>query len=231
MSGSGYDLVIFDCDGVLVDSEVISCRVHAEVLTRHGYPITADEVRERFLGRSARDADAEIERELGRPLPDAYGPERRATLLAALAQSVEAMAHVREALDAIAAPVCVASSGAHDKIFTTLSRAGLYDRFAPHVFSAFQVKASKPAPDLFLFAAAQMGAAPGRCLVIEDSPSGVTAGRAAGMTVIGFTGGSHCRPSDAGRLREAGACVVIDDMRALRPAIAQSLDYAGIRAI
>jgi HAD superfamily hydrolase (TIGR01509 family) len=221
-----YELVIFDCDGVLVDSEVISCRVHAETLTRHGYPITAEEVRARFLGRSARDANDEVERELGRPLPAAYDPERRAALLAALAESTEAIPHIHAALDMIAAPMCVASSGAHDKIYTTLTRAGLYDRFAPHVFSAFQVRTGKPAPDLFLFAAAQMGAAPGACVVIEDSPSGVTAGRAAGMTVIGFTGGSHCRAGDASRLRDAGACLVINDMRALPQAIAQSLDSA-----
>jgi len=226
-----YGLVIFDCDGVLVDSEVISCRVHAETLTRHGYPITAEEVRARFLGRSARDANAEIERELGRPLPAAYDPERRAALLAALAESTEAIPHIHAALDAIAAPVCVASSGTHDKIFTTLTRAGLYGRFAPHVFSAFQVKAGKPAPDLFLFAAAEMATAPRRCVVVEDSPSGVIAGRAAGMTVIGFTGGSHCRVGDAARLRDAGACLVINDMRALSQAIAQSLDSAETGAI
>jgi len=141
-----FDAVLFDCDGVLVDSEPITCRVHAETLTRHGYPVTAEEVRARFLGRSARDANAEIERELGRPLPAAYDPERRAALLAALAESTEAIPHVHAALDAIAAPVCVASSGAHDKIFTTLMRAGLYHRFAPNIFSAFQVKAGKPAP-------------------------------------------------------------------------------------
>ncbi len=215
------DLVIFDCDGVLVDSEVISCRVHAEALTRHGYPITAEQVRARFLGRSARDANSEIERELGRALPAAYDDDRRTALLDALAQSVEAIPHVHDALTAIGRRMCVASSGAHDKIFTTLSRAGLYDRFAPHIFSAMQVKASKPAPDLFLLAAAEMAVAPSRCLVIEDSVSGVTAARAAGMGVIGFTGGSHCRTGDDRPLRDAGAAVVIDDMRALPRLVAE----------
>jgi HAD superfamily hydrolase (TIGR01509 family) len=215
------DLVIFDCDGVLVDSEVISCRVHAEALTRHGYPITAEEVRARFLGRSARDANLEIERELGRALPAAYDGDRRAALLEALARSVEAIPHAHEALAAIGRRMCVASSGAHDKIFTTLSRAGLYHRFAPHIFSAMQVRASKPAPDLFLLAAEEMAVAPSRCLVVEDSVSGVTAARAAGMGVIGFTGGSHCRPGDDGPLRDAGAGVVIDDMRALPRLVAE----------
>ncbi|WP_458759106.1 HAD family hydrolase [Afipia sp. TerB] len=216
-----YSLVIFDCDGVLVDSEVISCRVHAEVLTRHGYPITPDEVRQRFLGRSARDANLDIERELGRPLPEAYDTERRSALLAALTEGVEAIPYIHEVLDTLTIAACVASSGAHDKIFTTLSRAGLYQRFAPHIFSAAQVARSKPAPDLFLFAAQEMQAAPDRCVVIEDSLSGVTAARAAGMTAIGFTGGSHCRGGDAESLRQAGALAVTDDMRALPELIMQ----------
>lgn len=217
-----YDLVIFDCDGVLVDSEVISCRVHAEVLTRHGYPITAEQVRERFLGRSARDSNLEVERELGHPLPVAYDSERRELLLQALAEAAEAIPHIHDALDAIDTRMCVASSGAHEKIFTTLSRAGLYTRFAPHIFSASQVKMSKPAPDLFLLAADQMKAEPARCIVIEDSVSGVTAARAAGMTVIGFTGGSHCRAGDEANLRAAGATAIIDDMRALPGLLAQA---------
>ncbi|WP_424628672.1 HAD family hydrolase [Bradyrhizobium sp. SYSU BS000235] len=219
---SPYDLIIFDCDGVLVDSEVISCRVHAEVLTRHGYPITAEQVRERFLGRSARDSNLDVERELGRPLPEAYDSERRQLLLEALAEAAEAIPHIHDALDAIDARMCVASSGAHEKIFTTLSRAGLYTRFAPHIFSASQVKKSKPAPDLFLFAAGQMKVEPARCFVIEDSVSGVTAARAAGMTVIGFVGGGHCRPGDEANLQTAGATVVIDDMRALPGLLARA---------
>ncbi len=209
------DLVIFDCDGVLVDSEVISCRVHAEVLTRHGYPISAEDVRRRFLGRTARDAALEVERELGRPLADAYDSERRTALLAALAETVEAIPHLDAALDAIEARICVASSAAHEKIFTTLSRTGFYDRFAPNIFSGTQVSHGKPAPDLFLFAASRMAAHPGRCLVIEDSIPGITGARAAGMTVFGFHGGSHCRPEDGKALRAAGAIVTFDDMRQL----------------
>jgi HAD superfamily hydrolase (TIGR01509 family) len=226
-SAQRYDLVIFDCDGVLVDSEVISCRVHAEVLTRHGYPMTADEVRQRFLGRSARDATLDIERELGRPLPDGYEAERRDALLAALADGVEAIPHIQDLLDTLTIPACVASSGGHDKILTTLSRTGLYQRFAPNIFSASQVSRSKPAPDLFLFAAQVMGAVPSRCLVIEDSISGIVAALAAGMTAVGFTGGSHCRAGDAGRLRDAGATAVINDMRALPGLMAQIAPALG----
>ena len=209
------ELIIFDCDGVLVDSEVISCRVHADVLTRHGYPITAEQVRERFLGRTALEATLEVERELGRPLAETYDSERRTTLLAALAESVEAIPHLHQTLDAIDARICVASSALHEKIFTTLSRVGLYARFAPNIFSGSQVRFGKPAPDLFLFAAEQMKVAPARCLVIEDSVAGVTGGCAAGMRVFGYHGGSHCRPDTAATLRAAGAAVTFDDMRQL----------------
>ena len=215
------DLIIFNCDGVLVDSEVISCRVHADVLSRYGYPITAEEVHRRFLGRTAHDAAAEIERELGRRLADGYDLERRTTLLAALADTVEAIPYLHAALDAIDARICVASSAAHEKIFTTLSRTGLYQRFAPNIFSGTQVSRGKPAPDLFLFAASQMAALPGRCLVIEDSIPGVTGALAAGMTVLGFHGGGHCRPGDGEALRAAGAAVTFDDMRQLPDLLAQ----------
>jgi HAD superfamily hydrolase (TIGR01509 family) len=215
-----FDLIIFDCDGVLVDSEVISCRVHAEVLTRYGYPITADDVHRRFLGRTARDAALEIERELGRPLADSYDLDRRTTLLAALADTVEAIPHLHDALDAIDTPICVASSAAHDKMLTTLTRTKLYQRFAPNIFSGTQVRYGKPAPDLFLLAAKEMAAQPERCLVIEDSVPGVTGARAAGMTVLGFHGGSHCRMGDDETLRAAGSVATFDDMRQLPDLIA-----------
>ena len=185
------------------------------MLTRYGYPISAEEVHRRFLGRTARDAAAEVERELGRPLAETYELERRTTLLAALAETVEAIPHLHDALDAIDARICVASSAAHEKIFTTLSRTGLYMRFAPNIFSGTQVSNGKPAPDLFLFAARQMAALPARCMVIEDSVPGVTGALAAGMTVLGFHGGSHCRPGDGEALRAAGAMVTFDDMRQL----------------
>jgi beta-phosphoglucomutase-like phosphatase (HAD superfamily) len=154
----GVDLVIFDCDGVLVDSEVISCRAHAETLTRHGYPITSDQVLDRFLGVSDREARLTVEAELGRHLPDDFED---------------------------------------------------------------QVKRGKPAPDLFLFAAEQMRVSPQRCIVIEDSVPGITGACAAGMTVLGFHGGSHCRPGYADTLRAAGAQVTFDDMRQLPGLIGQ----------
>ena len=210
-----FDLIIFDCDGVLVDSEVISCRAHAETLTRHGYPITPDQVFDRFLGRSMRKATLEIEAELGRPLPEDFQTQVYAEIFRLFAASLEATPHIDEALAAIMMPVCVASSGPPEKISTSLNHVGLYDRFAPHIFSAVQVTNGKPAPDLFLFAAEQMKTAPARCVVIEDSVAGVTGALAAGMVVFGYHGGSHCRPDTAKTLRAAGAAVTFDDMRQL----------------
>jgi HAD superfamily hydrolase (TIGR01509 family) len=216
-----FDLIIFDCDGVLVDSEVISCRAHAETLTRNGYPITADQVFDRFLGRSMRQANLEVEAELGRSLPDDFGAQLLDELYRSFAAELEAVPHIHETLDTIAQPVCVASSGTHERMRISLGRAGLYDKFAPHIFSVTQVRNGKPAPDLFLFAAEQMAMSPKQCLVIEDSVPGIAAALAAGMTVLGFHGGSHCRPGYADTLRAAGAVVTFDDMRKLAGLIGQ----------
>jgi HAD superfamily hydrolase (TIGR01509 family) len=215
------ELVIFDCDGVLVDSEVISCRAHADVLTRHGYPIDAGQVFHRFLGRSTRQANLEIEAELGRPLPDAYHSDLQDELFRSFEADLQAVPHIHEALGAIALPVCVASSGSQQRMRVSLGRGGLYDRFAPNIFSAAQVTRGKPAPDLFLFAASEMKASPERCLVIEDSVAGVTGAIAAGMTVFGFCGGSHCGPGHDETLRAAGADLTFSDMRQLPALIAQ----------
>jgi HAD superfamily hydrolase (TIGR01509 family) len=215
------DLVIFDCDGVLVDSEVISCRVHAETLTRHGYPITADQVLVRFLGVSDREARQTIESEMGRLLPQDFEAQIGHAALQRYASELTAIPYVGEAIDAIGVPKCVASSGTHEKIRHGLTCAGLYDRLAPDIFSATQVERGKPAPDLFLFAAERMHATPARCIVIEDSIPGIKGARAAGMTVIGFHGGSHCRPGYDDTLKNAGAFATFDDMRQLPDLIAQ----------
>ena len=216
-----FDLIIFDCDGVLVDSEVISCQAHARVLSRHGYAITAEEVFQRFLGRSTRQANLEVEAELGRGLPDDYHTDLRDDLHRSFATDLEAIPHIAAALDRIVQPVCVASSGSHERMRVSLGRAGLYDRFAPHIFSASQVRHGKPAPDLFLYTARRLTTAPNRCLVVEDSPAGIAAAVAAGMTAIGFSGGSHCGPEHGSRLQARGTALVIADMRELATAIAK----------
>jgi beta-phosphoglucomutase-like phosphatase (HAD superfamily) len=212
---SKFDLVIFDCDGVLVDSELISCRAHSEMLTRHGYPITSDEVLARFLGVSDREARLIIEAELGRDLPGDFEVQVKQATLQFYAGDLQAISYVGEAIGTIGLPKCVASSGTPEKIQHGLICAGLYDLLAPNIFSASQVERGKPAPDLFLFAAEQMQVAPQRCLVIEDSLPGIAGARAAGMTVLGFHGGSHCRFGHGDVLRAAGAAVAFDDMRQL----------------
>jgi HAD superfamily hydrolase (TIGR01509 family) len=215
------DLVIFDCDGVLVDSEVISCRAHAETLTLHGYPITAEQVLTRFLGVSDREARQAVETELGRKLPDDFEHQVKAATLRSYADDLRLIPNIDTAIAGISLPKCVASSGTPEKIRHGLTCAGLYDLLAPHIFSASQVKRGKPAPDLFLFAAGQMRASPERCVVIEDSIPGITGALAAGMTVLGFHGGSHCRPGYAETLRAAGAIMTFDDMRQLPGLIGQ----------
>jgi HAD superfamily hydrolase (TIGR01509 family) len=218
---ANFDLIIFDCDGVLVDSEVISCRAHSETLTRNGYPITPDQVLQRFLGVSDREARLMIETEIGRKLPDDLEAQVKQATLRFYEGDLQAIANVGDAIAAIDLPRCVASSGTPEKIRHGLTCAGLYDLLSPHIFSATQVGRGKPAPDLFLFAAEQMKADPGRCVVIEDSVPGVVGARAAGMSVLGFFGGSHCTPGHAELLRAAGAAVTFDDMRQLPVLVAR----------
>jgi HAD superfamily hydrolase (TIGR01509 family) len=225
-----FDLIIFDCDGVLVDSEVISCRAHSELLTRHGHPIAPHQVLDRFLGMSDRETRLMIESETGRKLPEDFEDQVKQATLRFYADDLRAISHVGEALAAIGLPRCVASSGTPEKIRHGLACAGLYDLLAPNIFSASEVERGKPAPDLFLFAAAQMQAAPARCLVIEDSLPGIAGAVAAGMTVLGFHGGSHCRPGYGATLRAAGAIMTFDDMRQLPGLIARIGQKSGFIA-
>ena len=225
-----FELVIFDCDGVLVDSEIISCRAHADTLTRHGYPITADQVLTRFLGVSDREARIIIEAELGRDLPGDFEAQMEEAALQYYADDLRSIPHIGEAIAAIDLRKCVASSGTPEKIRHGLTCAGLYDLLAPNIFSASQVKRGKPAPDLFLLAARQMQVSPERCVVIEDSVPGITGAIAAGMTVLGFHGGSHCRPGYGDTLRAAGAVTTFGDMRQLPGLIAQIDQKPGLVA-
>ena len=209
-------LIIFDCDGVVIDSEIIACRVEAEELTRIGYPIDAAAVAERFMGRPTPVMLATVEAELGRPLPPDYEATVRRHKFAAYSRELRAMPGIREALDRLGdLPACVASSSKPETLEHALGLTGLYGRFAPRIYSTVLVERGKPAPDLFLYAARECGVAPGRCVVIEDSLPGVQAGCAAGMTVVGFTGGSHIGPGHGERLRGAGAGAVFRDMAEL----------------
>jgi HAD superfamily hydrolase (TIGR01509 family) len=205
-------LVIFDCDGVLIDSETIACRVDAECFAEIGFPVTFEDVRERYVGTTWRTMFADVEARHGRELPVDFIEVIRARTAAAFETELKATQGIEQVLDALTLMKCIASSSGHDRLLHSLTLTGLWDRFAPHIFSAMQVAKGKPAPDLFLFAAAQMGVAPEQCVVIEDSLAGVRAARAAGMRVIGFCGGGHCPPEHAARLREAGASATVAAM-------------------
>jgi HAD superfamily hydrolase (TIGR01509 family) len=215
-----WDLVIFDCDGVLIDSEPLTIRIEIELLAEHGIAITADEVNQRYCGVSMKSMLADLEARHGRPLRDDFAARHAARLKTLCEAELQAMPGIDAVLDGISGKVCVASSSVPERLRHTLGLAGLYRRFDPHVFSATMVGRGKPAPDLFLHAAAQMQAEPTRCVVIEDSVQGVTAATAAGMTVIGFVGGGHCGKGHAERLRLAGAALVIEAMPELLPALA-----------
>ena len=211
-------LLIFDCDGVLVDSEPLACRVDEEVLGGLGFPITAEDIRRRYIGKSLKDMIAGIEAEHGRRLPEDFGVRLNATLLERFRSELQPIAGVRDAVLALPARRCVASSSLPERIALSLMVTGLIDLF-DHRFSSAQVARGKPAPDLFLFAADRMGAPPQDCIVIEDSVYGVEAARAAGMRVIGFTGGGHCGPEHGDALQARGADAVIGTMGQLGDAV------------
>ena len=208
--------VIFDCDGVLVDSEPVANRVLAELLTEHGLPTTTEESMQRYMGRSMKSSIAISEELLGRRLPADFAEGYYAVLGAEFARALEPIPGIAEALDRIELGSCVASSGPHDKIRLTLGLTGLLERFDGRIFSAADVEHGKPEPDLFLHAAATMGFDPARTVVVEDTVPGVLAGLAAGMRVLAFA-----RLTPAGALAEAGG-EVFDDMRALPGLVARA---------
>jgi HAD superfamily hydrolase (TIGR01509 family) len=224
------DLVIFDCDGVLVDSEPIINRAHAAVLTACGYPISPEALVARFCGISDPDMLAAIERERGVSLPSTYSARVGAMIEDGFRRGLTAIQGAAETLAMLAQTVCVASSSTLPQIRRKLDLAGLSQRFGDNLFSAAMVARGKPAPDLFLHAARRMGVAPKHCVVVEDSPAGVMAAVAAGMTAIGFCGGSHCRPGHGAVLEARGAAAVIADLRDLADAMVRSRPRAGSSA-
>ena len=205
---SRFELVIFDCDGVLVDSERLAVRTEVEVLAALGWPLSERDVVERFVGRSPGYMRSAIEHQLGHPIDfDRLFMQRHDEVFERELRAVDGVVAL---LDALTGPICVASSGTPERIRHSLELVGLADRFGDRIFSASEVAHGKPAPDLFLHAAATMGAEPTRCAVIEDSVPGVQAGCAAGMTVFAYAGGA----TDATALARPGATVV-ESMSAL----------------
>lgn len=213
---SATALVVFDCDGVLVDSEPIAIRLLGETLAEAGLALAADEIHARFLGRSLASTRAALAEEDGLELTDAALAEMRRRLHAAFRAELGPIPHVAEALDRLPCGFCVASSSQPERIELSLRVAGLWPRFAGRAFSASMVAQGKPAPDLFLHAAAALGYPPGACLVVEDSPAGVRAAQAAGMRVVAFAGGGHAATEESrARLAALAPDALIDDMRDL----------------
>ncbi|MFB7343269.1 HAD family hydrolase [Streptomyces hydrogenans] len=204
------ELVIFDCDGVLVDSERLAVRLQVALGAELGWPLTADEVVERFIGRSEESIVGQIAERLGAETAALWWSRLIQRHRDAVDTGLDPVDGLPEALAALTLPTCVASSGSHEKMRHTLGRTGLYAHFEGRVYSASEVSRGKPAPDLFLYAARRMGVDPAACAVVEDSGPGVAAARAAGMRAFGYAGG----PTPAARLEGPGT-VVFGDMREL----------------
>jgi len=198
----GFDLIIFDCDGVLVDSEPVANRILAGALAEVGLRMSVDEVCATFVGLSMTHCVEIVEQRLGRALPADFVPRLQRRTFDAFRADLRAVRGVAAALDRISSPVCVASSGEREKMNLTLGLTGLLPRFAGRMFSATEVERGKPHPDLFLHAAEALGARPGRCAVVEDSLPGVQAARSARMAAFGFAA-----RDDGARLAAAGATV------------------------
>ena len=214
----GESVIIFDCNGVLVDSEQIAASVAAEEFSRIGIPLTPELITRYFFGRQPADMFTTVETVTHRKLPGDFVDGVAAATIQRIRTDLRAMPHVAHALTWLRGPKCVASSSPRDRIRASLRTAGLARFFETDLFSASDVPNGKPAPDLFLYAAGRMGVQPPECIVIEDSPAGVAAA-AAGMTPIGFVGGSHAGPGLGEQLMDAGARSIVADMRHLKSAI------------
>jgi HAD superfamily hydrolase (TIGR01509 family) len=211
---AGFDLILFDCDGVLVDSEIIAAQVESKLLRDAGFDITAEDMCIRFAGMDWKNILLTIEKESDIPLSASLIDQSEKLLDRALMQRVKVIEGVKFALSKITEQRCICSNSSTPRLDLMLTKVGLKPYFAPHIYSAKDLgpDRAKPKPDIYLHGAKQFGADPSRCLVIEDSTHGVHAARAAGMRVIGFTGGSHTYPTHADRLTDAGAETVISRM-------------------
>jgi len=211
-------LIIFDCDGVLVNSEEIYQAAELEFLCSAGLVCEPVAYAEQFMGLSPAAWRSKLEamgRETGKPLSAAFFDQMSASTAGQLEERLAALPGAGETILRLATRRCVASSTPYARLRWKLERTGLLEMLDPHVFSSDMVENGKPAPDLFLHAAASMGVDPVDCIVIEDSANGVLAGKAAGMRVVGFVAGKHCSGDHASRLLRAGADVIVEDYRSL----------------
>ncbi len=204
------ELVIFDCDGVLVDSEILVIEIERQMLAELGANFTAEEINRRFTGRSDAAMHAELSLELGIDLAPEFAARRTERVWDAFDAELRAVAGMADVLAGLVLPRCVASSSVPARIERSLTVTGLIDHFGGRLYSATMVERGKPAPDLFLLAAERCGVRPERCVVVEDSPYGVAGAVAAGMRAVGFTAAGHNLPDAAERLTAAGAEVVVE---------------------
>lgn len=211
---AGFDLILFDCDGVLVDSEIIAAEVESKLLRESGFDITAEDMCIRFAGMDWKSILLTIEQEADIPISAQLIDKSEKLLDAALARRVKMIDGVRYALAKLTEQRCICSNSSSARLDMMLTKLGLKPFFEGHIYSAKDLgpDRTKPRPDIYLHGAKQFGVEPARCLVVEDSVHGVHAARAAGMRVIGFTGGSHTYPTHADRLIDAGAETVIARM-------------------
>jgi len=219
MNHNAVPLVIFDCDGVLVDSEPISFGVLRDTLVSAGVNVSESHAYQQFLGKSMASITRMIADEFAISLSEDHIEDMRTQLFARFQAELQPVHGIRELLDDFAYPHCVASSSQPERIRLSLTKTGLISFFEPNIFSATMVKRGKPEPDLFLHAARTMGFAPEQCIVIEDSPAGIKAAHAAGMQVFAFTGGSHAEISN-----------LLETVRALKPTAIFD-DMAGLSSL
>jgi HAD superfamily hydrolase (TIGR01509 family) len=212
-------VIIFDCNGVLVDSEALVTQVLSEEFSRAGFALTPEIVARFFTGRRLADVARDVEKAAGRPLPDDFAATVGQAILDRFQSDLRPTQHVSQALVWVRGRKCVASSSGLDRIRATLETTGLIKFFDPYLFSASEVASGKPAPDLFLHVAKRMFVDPRECIVVEDSAVGVTAAIAAGMRAIGFVGGSHAGSRLGEHLQSLGASAIVSDMRALKSTI------------
>ncbi|MBZ9990542.1 HAD family phosphatase [Mesorhizobium sp. BH1-1-5] len=222
------DLVIFDCDGVLVDSEIIAARIEAELLTSAGFEISAEELSETYAGLTFKDIMLRVEEKSQIPFQASLIDRAEELVDRKLRADVRIIDGAREAVVAVSAPRAVCSNSSTERVEFMLEKVRLLPFFAGRIFSGLDIpsKKPKPAPDVFLYATEKLGANPKNTFVIEDSVHGIAGARAAGMRVIGFTGAGHSYPGHADALTEAGAETVIRRWAELNSTIAALSEWS-----
>lgn len=211
---SKFKAIIFDCDGVLMDSEALACQVSAQILTERGYAISTEQYIDRFMGLGFKNVLKIIKDETGIEITVTQ-EEKDGVRGPIFEEHLKATPGTLEAISQLSLPFCIASGSSQERLMHTLGIVGLDEYFKDRVFSAEQVSRPKPAPDVFLFAAQKLGIAPHDCLVIEDGHLGAQGAKEAGMKVYGFTGASHMNEERIQMLSNAGAEVLFSDMREL----------------